>query len=101
MQKWQIDLKDYSNTPSLGCNWMLAVIGNEIASCPDCFSKFLWLFPIPRKEAHFVFESLLYLIDFLGTGPPESIQCVILFLNYVGSWNRIKKPDYSVATGSL
>ena len=53
--------------PSLGCSWMLAVI--------DCFSKMVWLFPIPAKEAHHVFEALITLFDRYGM--------VMLFLKVI------------------
>lgn len=45
---------------------MLAII--------DCFSKFLWLFAIPRKEASMVAECLFTVIARFGVGPPEELQ---------------------------
>ena len=53
--------------PSLGCSWLLAVI--------DCLSKMVWLFPIPAKEAHHVFEALITLFDRYGM--------VMLFLKVI------------------
>jgi hypothetical protein len=41
----------------------------------DCYSKLLWLFPIPRKEAHFVARCLELLFTRMNAGVPDIVQC--------------------------
>lgn len=38
------------------------------------FTKFLWLFPLRRKEAQFVAECLITVFDRYGFGPPKVVQ---------------------------
>lgn len=54
MECLQIDLIDYSksNLPSLNANT------NYILSCIDCFSKFLWVFPLKNKSSAVVANAL-------------------------------------------
>jgi transposase InsO family protein len=45
-----------------------------ILSVIDCFSKFLWLFALPTKEAHHVAECLVTIFDRYGFDAPNILQ---------------------------
>lgn len=45
-----------------------------VLTCICTFTKFLWLFALPRKEAQFVAECLISVFDRYGFGPPKILQ---------------------------
>ena len=54
MERLQIDLIDYSKSPLPKFNNNM----NYILTCIDCFSKFLWAFPLKNKRSSVVANTL-------------------------------------------
>ena len=68
MERLQIDLIDYSKSPLPKFNNNM----NYILTCIDCFSKFIWAFPLKNKSSSVVANTLQNL--FCTEGEFEMLQ---------------------------
>jgi hypothetical protein len=73
MERLQIDLKHMVDNPYNGNRYILYNFRYLLAVI-DCFSKFLWLFALEKKEEQLIAESLITLFDKYGVGPPIYLQ---------------------------